>query len=158
MFWLNTATFTANLTFFYCVSHLPPQKKEPLKMSFCFLHFGIVLLAIVLILSLCSRGHLLGRVVMGEFLRAGSCLHLYFPTASGLEPCLDSAFHVCCMAGYRAHRTHLACRINATQLQCARCPIIGKGNHLSREERGIAVVSLAFLLSHSFLLLCPIVY
>lgn len=77
---------------------------------------------------------------------AGSCLHLFFPTPSGLELFLDSAFHICCMPGSRASR--LACRINGTQWWCARTPLI-KGNNLSREERGITVVFLVFFLSHS---------
>lgn len=46
--------FYNNLSFFYSVSHLPPKKKESLKMSFCFLLFNIAWLAMVLILSLGS--------------------------------------------------------------------------------------------------------
>lgn len=122
-------------------------------MSLCLLRFDTAELAIVLILSQCSRGHLLERVVVGGFLMASSCLHLYFPTTSGFELSLNSAFHICRTSGSRA--SHLACGINATPWRCARCSII-KGNHLSWEGREIAVVLVAFLLSHSFLLLCPL--
>lgn len=154
----NTTTSTVNLTFFYYASYLPPPKTTvknvpPSPMVWCciishctnFVH--------------CSRGHLLERMVVGGFLvggflMAGSCLHLYFPTTSVLELSSDSAFHVCWMPGSRA--SCLVCRINATRWWCARCPTV-KGNHWSREVRGIAVVFLAFFLNHSFLFLCPVV-